>query len=65
MVQAPECVVQPPEGVAQAPESVVHPPDFLLFWQDIQDISGSPGGVTIRFMRTVIPCRTAQSARGR
>jgi len=24
-------------------------PDILLFWQDIQDISGYPGGVTARF----------------
>ncbi|EPR1793614.1 hypothetical protein ACU38C_002489, partial [Vibrio cholerae] len=24
------------------PDSDSHPPDFLLFWQDIQDISGYP-----------------------
>ena len=63
MSQWPDSVLQRPEGVSQRP-------DILRFWQDVQDISGYPGGVTARLRRALAPCRSspgglAQSARGR
>lgn len=70
MSQRPDSVPHRPEGVSQRPGSVPQRPDFLLFWQDVQDISGYPGGVTARLRRSLAPCRSspdglAQSARGR
>ena len=70
MSQRPDSVPHRPEGVSQRPGSVSQRPDFLLFWQDVQDISGYPGGVTARLRRSLAPCRSspdglAQSARGR
>ena len=70
MLQRPDSVPHRPEGVSQRPGSVPQRPDFLLFWQDVQDISGYPGGVTARLRRSLAPCRSspdglAQSAKGR
>lgn len=70
MSQRPDSVPHRPEGVSQRPGSVPQRPDFLRFWQDIQDISGYPGGATARLRRALAPCRAspgglAQSARGR
>lgn len=70
MSQRPDSVPHRPEGVSQRPGSVPHRPDILGFWQDIQDISGYPGGVTARLRRALAPFRSspgglAQSARGR
>ncbi len=70
MSQRLDSVPQRPEGVSQRPGSVPQRPDFLRFWQDIQDISGYPGGATARLRRALAPCRSspggfAQSARGR
>ncbi|CAM5202398.1 hypothetical protein CDEN61S_00025 [Castellaniella denitrificans] len=70
MSQRPDSVPHRPEGVSQRPGSVPQRPDILRFWQDIQDISGYPGGVTARLRRALAPCRSspgglAQSARGR
>src|SRR5690606_23806112 len=54
----------------QRPGSVPQRPDILRFWQDVQDISGYPGGVTARLRRALAPCRSSpngldQSAKGR
>ncbi len=70
MSHRPDSVLQRPEGVSHRPGSVPQRPDFLLFWQDIQDISGYPGGATARLRRSLAPCRSspgglAQSAKGR
>lgn len=70
MSQRPDNVPHRPDGVLQRPGSVPQRPDFLLFWQDIQDISGYPGGATARLRRSLAPCRSspsglAQSAKGR
>lgn len=70
MSQRPDSVPHRPEDVSYRPGSVPQRPDFLLFWQDIQDISGCPGGVTARLRRSLAPCRSssgglAQSAKGR
>ena len=70
MSQRPDSVPHRPDGVSQRPGSVPQRPDILGFWQDIQDISGYPGGVTARLRRALAPCRSspsglAQSARGR
>lgn len=70
MSQRPDSVPHRPEGVSQRPGNVPQRPDILRFWQDIQDISGYPGGATARLRRALAPCRSslsghAQSARGR
>lgn len=70
MSQRPDSVPHRPEDVSHRPGSVPQRPDFLLFWQDVQDISGYPGGVTARLRRSLAPCRSssgglAQSAKGR
>ena len=55
MPQGPDSVPHRPEAVPQRPESVPQGPDFSRLLQDIQDISGYPGGITARLMRTVTP----------